>query len=60
MFKLDSFEQVQASVFQVSRSPGTYIVYTGSLFLVIGVFVMIYVRDRRIGFGCVLGKKVAY
>lgn len=48
VFKLDSFEQVQASVFQVSRSPGMYIVYTGSLFLVIGVFVMIYVRDRRI------------
>lgn len=48
VFKLDSFEQVQASVFQVARSPGTYIVYTGSLFLVIGVFVMIYVRDRRI------------
>lgn len=45
---LDSFDQVQASVFQVSRSPGMYIVYTGSLFLVIGVFVMIYVRDRRI------------
>lgn len=48
VFKLDSFDQVQASVFQVSRSPGMYIVYTGSLFLVIGVFVMIYVRDRRI------------
>ena len=45
---LDSFEQVQASVFQVARSPGMYIVYTGSLFLVIGIFVMIYIRDRRI------------
>lgn len=45
---LDSFEHVQASVFQVSRSPGMYIVYTGSLFLVIGIFVMIYIRDRRV------------
>ena len=48
VLKLDSFDQVQASVFQVSRSPGMYIVYAGSLFLTIGVFVMIYVRDRRI------------
>ena len=45
---LDGFDQVQASVFQVARSPGMYIVYTGSLFLVIGIFVMIYIRDRRI------------
>lgn len=45
---LDSFEQVKASVFQVARSPGMYIVYTGSLFLVIGIFVMIYIRDRRV------------
>lgn len=45
---LEGFDQVQASVFQVARSPGMYIVYTGSLFLVIGIFVMIYIRDRRI------------
>ncbi|MCQ9617766.1 cytochrome c biogenesis protein ResB [Paenalcaligenes niemegkensis] len=48
MLNLRSFDHVQASVFQVSRSPGMYIVYTGSLFLVIGVFTMFYVRDRRI------------
>lgn len=48
MLALSSFDHVQASVFQVARSPGMYIVYTGSLFLVIGVFTMFYVRDRRI------------
>lgn len=48
MFNLRNFDHVQASVFQVARSPGMYIVYTGSLFLVIGVFTMFYVRDRRI------------
>jgi len=47
-FALQGFEHVQASVFQVARSPGMFIVYLGCLFLIIGVFVMIYVRDRRI------------
>jgi hypothetical protein len=37
MLTLDSFEQVQASVFQVARSPGMYIVYLGCLFLIIGL-----------------------
>lgn len=45
---LKSFEQVQASVFQVARSPGKNTVYLGCLFLVIGVFSMFYIRDRRI------------
>lgn len=48
VISLDGFDQVQASVFQVARSPGMYIVYTGSLLLTIGIFVMIYIRDRRI------------
>ncbi len=45
---LSGFEQVEASVFQVARSPGKNTVYLGSLFLVLGVFAMFYVRDRRI------------
>lgn len=45
---LKGFEQVQASVFQVARSPGKNTVYLGCLFLVIGVFSMFYIRDRRI------------
>jgi cytochrome c biogenesis protein len=45
---LKNFEQVEASVFQVARSPGKNTVYLGCLFLVIGVFSMFYIRDRRI------------
>jgi len=48
LFSMKSFELVQASVFQVSRAPGMLIVYLGCLLLVIGVFAMFYVRDRRI------------
>ncbi len=48
MLTLKSFNHVQASVFQVSRTPGKWIVYLGCLFLVLGVFTMFYVRDRRI------------
>jgi len=45
---LKGFDQVEASVFQVARSPGKNTVYLGCLFLVIGVFSMFYIRDRRI------------
>ncbi|MYN12695.1 cytochrome c biogenesis protein ResB [Pusillimonas sp. TS35] len=48
LMTLTSFEHVQASVFQVARSPGKNTVYLGSLFLIIGIFTMFYVRDRRI------------
>jgi cytochrome c biogenesis protein len=47
-FKLQDFEHVQASVFQVARAPGQNIVYLGCLLLILGVFAMLYVRERRI------------
>ncbi len=47
-FQLKDFEQVQASVFQVARAPGKTIVYFGCLLLIIGVFAMLYVRERRL------------
>lgn len=47
-FQLTDFEQVQASVFQVARAPGKTIVYLGCLLLIIGVFAMLYVRERRL------------
>lgn len=47
-FSLKGFDHVQASVFQVSRTPGKLTVYVGCLLLVIGVFAMFYVRDRRV------------
>ncbi|APE51028.1 cytochrome C biogenesis protein ResB [Delftia sp. HK171] len=48
VFMLQDFKQVQASVFQVARAPGKNVVYLGCLFLIIGVFCMLYVRDRRL------------
>ncbi|MBB6580845.1 cytochrome c biogenesis protein ResB [Ralstonia solanacearum] len=45
--QLVDFQQVQASVFQLTRAPGKNIVYLGSLLLVLGVFSMFYVRERR-------------
>lgn len=48
VFALKDFKQVQASVFQVARAPGKKIVYLGCAFLILGVFGMLYVRERRI------------
>ncbi|HSV82316.1 MAG TPA: cytochrome c biogenesis protein ResB [Ramlibacter sp.] len=47
-FQLQEFTQVQASVFQVTRSPGRLIVYLGCALLILGVFAMLYVRERRV------------
>jgi cytochrome c biogenesis protein len=47
-FELKEFKQVQASVFQVTRSPGRAIVYLGCALLILGVFAMLYVRERRL------------
>ena len=47
-FALTDFTQVQASVFQVARAPGKKIVYLGCALLILGVFAMLYVRERRI------------
>jgi len=46
--QLVDFKQVQASVFQVARAPGKNIVYLGCALLILGVFAMLYVRERRL------------
>ncbi|MER1940027.1 cytochrome c biogenesis protein ResB [Castellaniella sp. FW104-16D08] len=46
--QLTNFDQVQASVFQVARSPGKITVYIGCLLLILGVFSMFYIRERRV------------
>jgi cytochrome c biogenesis protein len=46
--RLTGFTEIKASVLQVTRSPGKNIVYIGCLFLVLGVFSMLYVRERRV------------
>lgn len=48
LLELKEFSQVQASVFQVARAPGKWIVYLGCLALILGVFAMLYVRERRL------------
>jgi cytochrome c biogenesis protein len=47
-FAMNNFDHVQASVFQIARAPGKTVVYLGCLFLIIGIFAMLYVRDRRL------------
>lgn len=46
--QLQGFDEVKASVLQVTRSPGKNIVYFGCLLLVLGVFSMFYIRERRV------------
>ena len=46
--QLDQFDQRQASGLQLTRSPGKNLVYSGSVLLVLGIFAMIYIRERRI------------
>ncbi len=45
---LEDFTEVKASVLQVTRSPGKKVVYLGCLLLVLGIFAMFYIRERRI------------
>ncbi len=48
VFELTDFKQIQASVFEVARAPGKNVVYLGCALLILGVFAMLYVRDRRL------------
>jgi cytochrome c biogenesis protein len=47
-FQLANFEHKQASGLQLTKSPGQKWVYLGSVLLVIGIFAMMYIRERRI------------
>jgi cytochrome c biogenesis protein len=46
--QLKGFDEVKASVLQVTRSPGKNVVYLGCLLLTLGVFSMFYIRERRL------------
>lgn len=46
--QLESFEQRQASGLQLTRAPGQIIVYSGFVLLMLGVFAMFYIRERRV------------
>ncbi|SDK66940.1 cytochrome c biogenesis protein [Methylophilus rhizosphaerae] len=47
-FQLKDYTLKQASGFQLTRSPGQFWVYLGSVMLVLGIFAMFYIRERRV------------
>jgi cytochrome c biogenesis protein len=46
--QLANYDEVQATGLQLTRSPGKNIVFGGSGLLVLGVFSMFYIRERRL------------
>jgi len=46
-FEIKGFTEIQATGLQITKSPGKDIVYFGSTILIIGVFFLFYVRQRR-------------
>ena len=46
--QLANFEHKEASGLQLTKSPGQKWVYLGSVLLVLGIFSMFYIRERRI------------
>jgi len=47
-FQLTNYTLKQASGFQLTRSPGQNWVYFGSVMLVLGIFAMFYIKERRL------------
>ena len=47
-FQLKNYTLKQASGFQLTRSPGQNWVYFGSVMLVLGIFAMFYIKERRL------------
>lgn len=48
LIELKSFTNVKSSGLQLTRSPGRILVYLGSLMLIMGSFIMFYIRERRV------------
>ena len=46
--ELKDFKHVQASGLQLTKSPGQFWVYLGSILLVMGIFCMIYIQEIRL------------
>lgn len=46
--QLENFEQLQSSGLQLTRSPGQFWVYVGSVLLILGTIFMFYVREKRL------------
>ena len=48
--QLTDFTHIQASGLQIARPPGKNVVYLGFALLILGVFMMFYVHQRRLWF----------
>ncbi|GAB6069005.1 cytochrome c biogenesis protein ResB [Thiomicrorhabdus hydrogeniphila] len=46
-FELTNFKEIQATGLQITKSPGKNVVFFGSTMLIVGVFFLFYVRQRR-------------
>jgi len=53
--QLMHYDEVKASGLQLTRSPGKNVVYLGSFLLTLGVFFMLFVRERRVWLRIKLG-----
>ncbi|HBK71042.1 MAG TPA: cytochrome c biogenesis protein ResB, partial [Flavobacteriaceae bacterium] len=47
-FELTSFEHIEATGLQITKSPGKNTVFFGSTLLIIGIFILFYLRQKRI------------
>lgn len=47
-FELSQFKQINSTGLQITKSPGKDVVYFGSALLIIGVFFLFYLRQKRI------------
>ena len=47
LLQLNGFSEVRSSGLQMTRSPGSLLVYLGSVLLVLGTVFMFYVREKR-------------
>ncbi|MCF7520496.1 cytochrome c biogenesis protein ResB [Neisseria sp. ZJ106] len=47
LLQLDGYTEVRSSGLQMTRSPGAALVYFGSFLLVLGIFFMFYIREKR-------------
>lgn len=47
-FEVKSFKQINATGLQITKSPGKDVVFLGSGMLIIGVFILFYIRQKRV------------
>lgn len=47
LMQMQGFKEVRSSGLQMTRSPGQFLVYLGSVLLILGSILMFYVREKR-------------